>query len=115
MGRSRGTLPVQLAGNIKHGGLIEIGFGMTLREAIYEFGSGTASGREVRAVQAGGPLGAYFPQALFDTPLDYEAFAAVKGMIGHCGIVVFDASVDLATQARFLFEVHPIKPCGKGT
>ena len=79
MGRSRGTMPFQLAGNIKHGGLVEKAFGLTLREAIYDFGGGTATGRPLRAVQVGGPLGAYFPESLLDTPLDYEALAAQKG------------------------------------
>ena len=94
MGRSRGTLPIQLAGNIRHGGLVEKAFGLTLREAIYDFGGGTAPGRPLRAVQVGGPLGAYFPESLLDTPLDYEAFAAHKGLLGHGGIVVFDDTVD---------------------
>ena len=101
MGRSRGTLPIQLAGNIKQGGLVEKAFGVTLRELIYEYGGGTASGRPLRAVQVGGPLGAYFPASLLDLPLDYESFAAQKGMVGHGGIVVFDDSVDLARQARW--------------
>ncbi len=114
-GRSRGTLAIQLAGNIRHGGLVENAFGLTLREAIEDFGSGTASGRPVRAVQVGGPLGAYFPQALLDTPLDYEAFAARKGMLGHGGIVVFDDTVDLAQQARFAMEFCSIESCGKCT
>jgi len=104
MGKSRGTLTIQLAGNIKHGGLVEKAFGLTLRDAIYEFGGGTASGRPLRAVQVGGPLGAYFPESFLDTPLDYEAFAARKGMLGHGGIVVFDETVDLARQARFAME-----------
>ena len=90
MGRSRGTMPIQLAGNIKHGGLYETAFGVTLGELVNDIGGGTASGRPVRAVQVGGPLGAYFPPALFDTPFDYEAFAARDGLIGHGGIVVFD-------------------------
>src|SRR5262249_44250107 len=85
MGRSRGTLPFQLAGNIKHGGLVEKAFGLTLRELLYDFGGGTATGRPIRAVQVGGPLGAYLPESLFDTPLDYEAFAAAGGMVGHGG------------------------------
>ena len=104
MGRSLGTLPIQLAGNIKHGGLIETAFGITLREVIEGYGGGTFSGRPVRAVQVGGPLGAYFPDHLLDTPLDYEAMAAKKGLVGHGGIVVFDDSVDMAKQARFAFE-----------
>jgi formate dehydrogenase iron-sulfur subunit len=115
MGRSRGTLPIQLAGNVKRGGLIETAFGLTLRQAIEDFGGGTASGRPIRAVQVGGPLGAYFPESLFDTPLDYEAFAAAKGMLGHGGIVVFDDTVDLAAQARFAFEFCKIESCGKCT
>ena len=115
MGRSRGTLTIQLAGNVKHGGLVEKAFGLTLREAIHDFGGGTASGRPVRAVQVGGPLGAYFPDALLDTPLDYEAFTDNKGLLGHGGIVVFDDTVDLAKQARFAMEFCAIESCGKCT
>jgi formate dehydrogenase iron-sulfur subunit len=115
MGRSRGTLTIQLAGNIKHGGLVEKAFGITLHDAVYTFGGGTASGRPLRAVQVGGPLGAYFPDSFLDTPLDYEAFAARKGMLGHGGIVVFDDTVDLAKQARFAMEFCAIESCGKCT
>jgi formate dehydrogenase iron-sulfur subunit len=115
MGKSRGTLTIQLAGNVKHGGLVEKAFGITLREAIYDFGGGTFSGRPFRAVQVGGPLGAYFPESLLDTPLDYEAFAAKRGLVGHGGIVVFDDTVDLARQARFAMEFCAIESCGKCT
>jgi len=115
MGRSRGTLPMQLAGNIRRGGLVEIAFGMSLRELLYEFGGGSLSGRPIRAVQVGGPLGAYLPESQFDTPLDYEAFAAVKGMLGHGGIVVFDDTVDMAAQARYAMEFCAIESCGKCT
>ncbi|MGO9933182.1 MAG: formate dehydrogenase beta subunit [Steroidobacteraceae bacterium] len=115
MGRSRGTLPMQLAGNVKYGGLVEIAFGMTLRELMYGFGGGSLSGRPIRAVQVGGPLGAYLPESQFDTPLDYEAFAAIKGMLGHGGIVVFDDSVDMAAQARYAMEFCAIESCGKCT
>jgi formate dehydrogenase iron-sulfur subunit len=115
MGRSRGTMPFQLAGNIKRGGLVEKAFGLTLREAIYDFGGGTATGRPFRAVQVGGPLGAYFPEALLDTPLDYEAFAAQRGLLGHGGIVVFDDTVDLAKQARFAMHFCAEESCGKCT
>jgi len=115
MGRSRGTLTIQLAGNIKYGGLVEKAFGLTLRDAIFDFGGGTATCRPFRAVQVGGPLGAYFPESLLDTPLDYEAFAAQKGLVGHGGIVVFDDTVDLARQARFAMEFCAIESCGKCT
>jgi formate dehydrogenase iron-sulfur subunit len=115
MGRSRGTLPMQLAGNIKQGGLVEIAFGMTLRELLMDFGGGSLSGRPIRAVQVGGPLGAYLPESQFDTPLDYEAFAAIKGMLGHGGIVVFDDTVDMAAQARYAMEFCAIESCGKCT
>jgi formate dehydrogenase iron-sulfur subunit len=115
MGRSRGTMPIQLAGNIKHGGLFEVAFGVTLGELVDDIGGGTRSGRPVRAVQVGGPLGAYFPRALFDTPFDYEAFAAKDGLIGHGGIVVFDDTVDMAKQARFAMEFCAIESCGKCT
>jgi formate dehydrogenase iron-sulfur subunit len=114
-GRSRGTMPVQLAGNIKHGGLFEVPFGITLGELVLEIGGGTASGRPVRAVQVGGPLGAYFPPALFDTVFDYEAFTARDGLIGHGGIVVFDDTVDMAAMARFAMEFCAIESCGKCT
>ncbi len=114
-GRSRGTMPVQLAGNIARGGLFEVPFGITLGELVMDIGGGTASGRPVRAVQVGGPLGAYFPPALFDTPLDYEAFTARDGLIGHGGIVVFDDTVDMARMARFAMEFCAIESCGKCT
>jgi formate dehydrogenase iron-sulfur subunit len=115
MGRSRGTLPMQLAGNIKQGGLVEVAFGMTLRELLYDFGGGSLSGRPIRAVQVGGPLGAYMPESQFDTPLDYEAFAAIKAMLGHGGVVVFDDTVDMAAQARYAMEFCAIESCGKCT
>jgi formate dehydrogenase iron-sulfur subunit len=115
MGRSRGTMPIQLAGNIRHGGLFETAFGVTLGELVDGIGGGTRSGRPVRAVQVGGPLGAYFPRALFDTAFDYEAFAARDGLIGHGGIVVFDETVDMMRQARFAMEFCAIESCGKCT
>ena len=115
MGRSRGTLPIQLAGNIKHGGLVEIAFGMTLRELLVRYGGGSLSGRPIRAVQVGGPLGAYMPESQFDTPLDYEAFAGVGAMLGHGGIVVFDDTVDMAAQARYAMEFCALESCGKCT
>jgi formate dehydrogenase iron-sulfur subunit len=115
MGRSRGTLPIQLAGNVKRGGLVEKAFGVTLRELIEDFGGGTATGRPIRAIQVGGPLGAYFPASMLDLSMDYEAFAANNGMVGHGGVVVFDDTVDLAKQARFAMEFCAIESCGKCT
>jgi formate dehydrogenase iron-sulfur subunit len=114
-GRSRGTMPIQLAGNIRHPGLFEAGFGITLGELVHDIGGGTATGRPVRAVQVGGPLGAYFPPALFGTAFDYEAFTAAGGLIGHGGVVVFDDGVDMAQQARFAMEFCAIESCGKCT
>jgi formate dehydrogenase iron-sulfur subunit len=115
VGRSRGSLPIQLAGNIKRGGLVELAFGASLRALLYDYGGGTRSGRPIRAVQVGGPLGAYWPESKFDTPLDYEAFAAGGGMLGHGGIVVFDDTVDMAAQARYAMEFCAIESCGKCT
>ncbi len=115
MGRSRGTLPIQLAGNIKFGGLIEKAFGITLREMLFDFGGGTRSGKPIRAVQVGGPLGAYLPESQFDTPLDYEAFLQIGGTLGHGGIVVFDDSVNMLKQARYAMEFCAIESCGKCT
>jgi formate dehydrogenase iron-sulfur subunit len=115
LGRSRGTMPIQLAGNIKYGGLFETAFGVTLGQLVDDIGGGTFTGRPVRAVQVGGPLGAYFPRTLFDTPFDYEAFAARDGLIGHGGVVVFDDSVNMAKQARFAMEFCAIESCGKCT
>ncbi|MBS0504687.1 MAG: formate dehydrogenase [Proteobacteria bacterium] len=115
VGRSRGTMPIQLAGNIRHGGLFETAFGLTLGELVNDIGGGTASGRPVRAVQVGGPLGAYFPPTLFDTVFDYEAFAEAGGLIGHAGITVFDDTVDMAAMARFAFEFCAAESCGKCT
>ncbi len=114
-GRSLGTLPVQLAGNVARGGLIELPFGVTLRNLIEDWGGGTRSGRPFRAVQVGGPLGAYFPEALLDTPMDYEAFTKAGGLVGHGGVVVFDDTVDLARQARFAFSFCAVESCGKCT
>jgi len=114
-GRSRGTLTVQLAGNIRRGGLVEVPFGATLRELVEGFGGGTASGKPVRAIQVGGPLGAYLPESQWDTPLDYEAFGAAGAMLGHGGVVVFDDSVDMLEQARFAMEFCAVESCGKCT
>lgn len=115
VGRSRGTLPFQLAGNIKYGGLVEVGFGLTIRELLYDFGGGSATGRPIRAVQIGGPLGAYVPESQFDLPLDYEALAAENAMLGHGGLVVFDDTVNMAEMARFGMEFCAIESCGKCT
>jgi formate dehydrogenase iron-sulfur subunit len=114
-GRSRGTLTVQLAGNILRGGLVEIPFGHTLRELVEDFGGGTASGRPMRAIQVGGPLGTYLPESQWDVALDYEALAAIGGLLGHGGIVVFDDTVDMAQQARFAMEFCAVESCGKCT
>lgn len=114
-GRSRGTMPIQLAGNVKHGGLFEVGFGVTLGELVNEIGGGTASGRPVRAVQVGGPLGAYHPPADFHLPFDYEAFAAADGLIGHAGLTVFDDTADMSAQARFAMSFCAAESCGKCT
>ena len=115
VGRSQGTLPFQLAGNIKYGGLVEKAFGLTLRELIFDFGGGTRSGRPVKAVQVGGPLGAYVPESQWDLPLDYEAYAAVGAVLGHGGIVVHDDSADMAKLARYAMEFCAIESCGKCT
>ena len=113
--RSKGTLAFQLAGNVKRGGLVEKGFGITLRELVEDYGGGTASGRPVKAVQVGGPLGAYVPAEQLDTPMDYEAFAAIGAMVGHGGIVVFDDLTNMAHMARFAMEFCAIESCGKCT
>ncbi len=113
--RSKGTLAFQLAGNVKRGGLVEKAFGITLRELIEGYGGGTASGRPIKAVQVGGPLGAYLTADQLDTPLDYEAFVEIGAMIGHGGIVVFDDTTNMALQARFAMEFCAIESCGKCT
>lgn len=115
LGRSRGTIPLQIAGNVKHGGLYEVAFGLTLGEIVDRIGGGTASGRPVKAVQVGGPLGAYFPRALFDTPFGYEEFAGKDGLIGHAGLTVFDDTADMLAMARFAMEFCAIESCGKCT
>ncbi len=115
MGRSRGTIPLQIAGNVARGGLFETAFGMSLGDIVLGLAGGTASGRPVKAVQVGGPLGAYFPPALFDTPFCYEEYAGAGGLVGHAGIVVFDDSADMLAQARFAFEFCAIESCGKCT
>jgi len=113
MGRSRGTIPIQIAGNVRHGGLFETAFGLSLGEIIDDIGGGTASGRPVKAVQVGGPLGAYFPRALFDTPFDYESFAARRGRRGHAGLVALDATADMLNEARFAMEFCAMEGCGR--
>ncbi|KPG95975.1 formate dehydrogenase [Pseudomonas sp. RIT-PI-q] len=115
VGRSRGTLPLQLAGNVKHGGLIEKAFGISLRELIFEFGGGTHSGRPVKAVQVGGPLGAYVPESQWDVPLDFESYASMGAVLGHGGIVVHDDSADMAKLARYAMEFCALESCGKCT
>ena len=115
MGRSRGTLPFQLAGNIRYGGLVELAFGVTLRELVFGFGGGTASGRPVKAIQVGGPLGAYVPESSWDVPLDYEAYAAMGATVGHGGIVVHDDTADLSRMARYAMAFCAIESCGKCT
>jgi formate dehydrogenase iron-sulfur subunit len=115
VGRSTGTLPFQLAGNIQHGGLVELAFGVTLRELVFGFGGGTASGRPVKAVQVGGPLGTYLPESQWDIPLDYEAYAAVGAVVGHGGLVVHDDTADMAKLARYAMEFCAIESCGKCT
>lgn len=114
-GRSRGTLPVQLGGNVKRGGLVEVPFGITLRELVYDYGGGTISGKPVRAVQIGGPLGTYLPESALDVPLDYEALSALEGGVGHGGIIVFDDTVQMDRMARFAFEFCARESCGKCT
>ena len=115
LGRSRGTIPLQIAGNVKHGGLFETAFGLPLAEIVDDIAGGTATGRPVKAVQVGGPLGAYFPRALFATAFGYEEYTANNGLIGHAGIVVFDDSADMLAQARFAMEFCAIESCGKCT
>lgn len=115
VGRSRGTQVFQLAGNVARGGIVETAFGVMLGELVDEYGGGTRSGRPVRAVQVGGPLGAYLPTSMFDLPMDYEAFASAGAMLGHGGIVVFDDTVDMAAQARFAMEFCAAESCGKCT
>ncbi len=114
-GRSRGTLPFQLAGNIRRGGLFELPFGLSLRELVFDIGGGTASGRPVKAIQVGGPLGAYVPESQWDAPLDYEAYAAIGAVLGHGGVVVHDDTADMAQLARYAMEFCAIESCGKCT
>jgi formate dehydrogenase iron-sulfur subunit len=115
IGRSRGTIPLQIAGNVAHGGLYEVAFGLSLGQIIDDIAGGCATGRPVKAVQVGGPLGAYFPRAMFDVPFGYEEYAGKDGLIGHAGIVVFDDSADMLKQARFAMEFCAIESCGKCT
>jgi formate dehydrogenase iron-sulfur subunit len=114
-GKSRGTLPIQLAGNVRRSGLIERAFGLTLKELLYDYGGGSASGRPIRAVQVGGPLGAYIPASQFDVAIDYEALTAIGALLGHGGVVVFDDTVDMAQMARYAMEFCAIESCGKCT
>ncbi len=114
-GRSRGTQVVQLAGNVARGGIVEVPFGVTVREIVEQWGGGTASGRPVRTVQVGGPLGAYLSPEQMDLPVDYEAFNAAGALLGHGSMVVFDDTVDMAAMARFAMEFCAVESCGKCT
>lgn len=114
-GKSRGTLTIQLAGNAKYAGLYELDFGMPLRKLLYDIGGGTATGRPIKAVQCGGPLGAYLHESQFDLPLTYEDLAVEKAMVGHGGVVVFDDTVNMAEQARYAMEFCAVESCGKCT
>ena len=113
--RSKGTMPIQLAGNVRHGGLYETAFGITLGELVNEIGGCTASGRPVKAVQVGGPLGAYIHPSQFHLPFDYEAFAAADALVGHGGVTVFDDTADMGRMARFAFQFCAAESCGKCT
>ena len=115
VGRSKGTLPIQLAGNLKNTGLIEKVFGITLRELLYDYGGGSASGKKIKAVQVGGPLGAFIAEEHFDIELDYEAYSKLNAVVGHGGIVAFDETVNMAEMARYSFEFCAIESCGKCT
>ena len=115
MGRSRGTQALQLAGNVRRGGLVELAFGTTLRQLMTDFGGGTFTGLPLRAVQVGGPLGTYLPESQWDTPIDYESFSALGAVLGHGGVVMFDETVDLGEQARFAMEFCTVESCGKCT
>ncbi|MCG8312856.1 MAG: NADH-quinone oxidoreductase subunit NuoF [Pseudomonadales bacterium] len=115
MGRSRGTLPFQLAGNLKQCGLVELAFGISLQELLFEFGGGSATNKPLKAVQVGGPLGAYLPEKHWQTPMDYESFTAINGVLGHGGVVAFDESVDMSKQAEFSMAFCVAESCGKCT
>jgi formate dehydrogenase iron-sulfur subunit len=108
-------MPIQLAGNIKYGGLFETAFGISLKELIEDIGGGTASGRPVKAVQVGGPLGAYLAPHQFDIAFDYEAYGAADALIGHGGVCVFDDTADMGNMARFAFAFCAVESCGKCT
>ena len=115
VGRSKGTLPVQLSGNLKRPGLVEVPFGITLEELLFEYGGGTASGRPLKTIQIGGPLGPFLPPSLFSVTLDYEELAKVRGIVGHGGIVAFDDTVNLGKMARYAMEYCAGESCGKCT
>jgi formate dehydrogenase iron-sulfur subunit len=115
VGRSLGTQVFQLGGNVLRGGIVELAFGVTLDHLIEKYAGGTRTRRPVRAVQVGGPLGAYLPPSEFDVPMDYEALAGINAMLGHGGIVVFDDTVDMARMARFAMEFCAAESCGKCT
>ncbi len=113
--RSKGTMPFQLGGNIDRGGVVEVPFGITLGDLVSRFGGGTYSKRPIKAIQVGGPLGAYLPESQWGTPLGYEQFAAIGAMLGHGGVVVFDDTVDMGAQAEFAMAFCAHESCGKCT
>jgi formate dehydrogenase iron-sulfur subunit len=115
LGRSRGTVTLQIAGNVARGGLFETAFGISLGEVVNDLGGGTATGHPVKAVQVGGPLGAYLPPSKFDAQLGYEELDSEGGLLGHAGLTVFDDQADMLGMARFAMEFCAVESCGKCT
>jgi len=114
-GKSYGTLAFQLAGNIKRGGLVEKAFGVSLKELLYDYGGGSEDGLALKAVQVGGPLGAYLSEKEWDIPLDYEAYSQIGAMVGHGGIVAFSENTDMAEMAEYAMAFCAHESCGKCT
>jgi formate dehydrogenase iron-sulfur subunit len=108
-------MALQIGGRVKQPGLAEIPFGMTLRQALEQFGGGMAPGSRLKAVQVGGPLGSLFPESQLDIPICYDAFAKAGAILGHGGIVVYDDETNMVELARHFMAFTADESCGKCT
>ncbi len=112
---SKGTKIFSLTGQVRHGGLIEVPMGTTIREIVEEIGGGVPEGRQLKAVQIGGPSGGCIPSDLADTPVDYEALTEAGAIMGSGGLVVLDDSNCMVDVARYFLEFTQRESCGKCT
>ncbi len=111
--KSKGTKTFALAGDVNNTGLIEVPFGITLREIIFDVGGGIKGGKKFKAVQTGGPMGGCLPESLLDLPVDYETLGQAGSIMGSGGMIVMDEDTCMVDIARFFMEFTQDESCGK--